>query len=110
MARCKEEIGGYHQYRNHEHAKDDKTTDRIMGCPLVTSYEEVKQRSQRGKDKEIYDPDYLCGEMPEVIPDDIDKGIEPDDGRQDDYGNKTHEYDKCDHLYSLLIYRAFSIL
>jgi hypothetical protein len=39
--------------------------------------------------------------MFEVIPDNINKGIKPDNGWQGDYGNESHEYDKCEQFYSL---------
>ena len=89
VAWWKKNIADYHQYRDQKHAKDDKAAHRVMGSPLVTSYEEVKDSSQRGDYAEIYYPDHLCGKMSEVVPDYIHEGIKPQDSRQSDKGNET---------------------
>jgi hypothetical protein len=43
-------------------------------------------------------PDYLRSEMVEVIPNDINKSIKPDDSWQGNQGNESHAYDKCNQF------------
>jgi len=74
----------------------------MAGGPLITSDEEIKDGAKGREYAKIYYPDQLRGEMPEVVPNDINNGIQPENGRQGDQGYESHEYGKCDQLRSFL--------
>jgi hypothetical protein len=73
----------------------------------VTAYEKVKQGPQRWEYTKINYPDYFRSEIFEVIPNDINKSIKPDDSRQGNQGYESQEHDKSHQNKSLFLDALF---
>jgi ABC-type cobalamin transport system ATPase subunit len=54
--------------------------------------------SQWWKYTKLYNPDNIRSEMVEIIPNDINKSIKPDDSWQGNQGNESRAYDKCNQF------------